>query len=563
MTRIRTTAALAALAALWPAAARAADKPAPPPRVLLAAAAPTRDFQFLRTLLAQDDKRAELSVFVQPPPGAGEARPGAADGAPKPLERFPDRLDDKAGKAEDKPYDLSSYDVIVAFDLDWSRLKGDEPDLLRKWVNKGGGLVVVAGPINTLELTRPKDDKGKRSEQLEPIRDLCPVVFADVRAETINRDTNDPWPLHFAERKEAPTFLKLNPRGRGRAAGWKEFFGKDDKAPGGVERGFYDVYPVVSVKPTGSVVATFGDPRAKLKDGTEMPYLVAADVGKGRVIYLGSGETWRLRQHRTAFFDRFWTEMIRSAAGVAKAEPEQPVGEVALEVKALRVLRAFRESREEMEALRKLARETAGPAGERKKAEVGDDFFQALAELGDALEAGDDVRIEEAQKQFDALRAKDRPELDDAVALTEAARKAAPDRLRRMRPAQLTAFAAALGADVTDPRERLTAALAKVRGPKGEEEKAGADVAAAVRALVGVDEAKSERVAARIVALLGKARGLGDDEFKAKKADLDKEVEKIVGEVGPDEVLRHEAEYALAELLSNPRLEAALDARLK
>src|SRR5205085_113088 len=68
MTRIRTTAALTALGALWlaaPAPAGAADKPAAPPlRVLLAAAAPTRDFQFLRTLLQGDADHYELSVYL-------------------------------------------------------------------------------------------------------------------------------------------------------------------------------------------------------------------------------------------------------------------------------------------------------------------------------------------------------------------------------------------------------------------------------------------------------------------------------------------------------------------
>jgi len=560
MTPIRTT-ALAALAALWPAAAPADEKPADKaPRVLLAAGAPTRDFQFLRTLVAQDeDARAASAVFVQPAPGKNEARPGAADGAPKPLERFPDRLGDKAAKAEDKPYDLASYDVIVAFDLDWTRLKGEEPDLLHKWVEKGGGLVLVAGPVNTVELTRSGDkDAAKR---LDPIRDLYPVVLQDARAAN-DRDTADPWPLHFVGGKEGLTFLKLNPRGRGPHAGWKEFFGADDKAPGGVERGFFDAYAVTAVKPAATVLATFADLRAKLKDGSGMPYLVAADVGKGRVIYLGSGETWRLRQYRTAFFDRFWLEMIRSAAGTAKPAPEPPAAEVALEVKALRGLRAFRQSRAEMEALRKLARETAGPAGGRKKAEVGDEYYQALADLADALASGDEIRIEAAEKEYAAAQARGRPDLDDAVALTEAARKAAPDLLRRMRPAQLTAFAAALGADATDPRERLLAALAEVRGDKGEA-KAAADVAAAARALAGVEADKSERVAARMVALLGKARGLSDEEFKTQKADLEKEVDKIVGDVSPVEVLRREAEYALAELLSNPRLGEALDARLK
>ncbi len=50
-------------------------------------------------------------------------------------------------------------------------------------------------------------------------------------------------------------------------------------------------------------------------------------------------------------------------------------------------------------------------------------------------------------------------------------------------------------------------------------------------------------------------------EFKAQRDDLDKEARKVVGDVGPTDVIRHYMERALAELLSNPRLGAAVEAR--
>jgi hypothetical protein len=63
------------------------------------------------------------------------------------------------------------------------------------------------------------------------------------------------------------------------------------------------------------VVARFGDPLAKMKDGvSQQPYLVISDPNSGRrVIWIASGETWRVRQFREAFHERFWTKLTRYA----------------------------------------------------------------------------------------------------------------------------------------------------------------------------------------------------------------------------------------------------------
>jgi hypothetical protein len=70
-------------------------------------------------------------------------------------------------------------------------------------------------------------------------------------------------------------------------------------------------------------------------------------------------------------------------------------------------------------------------------------------------------------------------------------------------------------------------------------------------------------VSDQVVQLLIQARALKDDEFKRERRDLEKSARQIVGEVGPMQILRHAVERALAELLSNPRLPTALEARLK
>src|SRR5262249_14802076 len=78
--------------------------------------------------------------------------------------------------------------------------------------------------------------------------------------------------------------------------------------------GFHDAYPVRRAKHGAQVIATYGDPRARKTDGSERPYLVAMAKGNGRVVYLGSGEMWRLRQYRHSYHDRFWTELANYTA---------------------------------------------------------------------------------------------------------------------------------------------------------------------------------------------------------------------------------------------------------
>ncbi len=291
-----------------------------PLRVLLFASAPTRDYQFVRTLLVREaeKKRAELTIHLQLPPGRTERRTGVVQDVPpdRLLPVFPDRLDAASDKPDEKLLDLAEYDVIIAFDPDWTQLSDAQIKLLEKWVDKGGGLIVTGGPINTLQLARP----GANKDKLKPILDLYPIVPKDIRIDEMDRRTDNPWPLVFEAAAPDMEFLKLD---EGDEKGpppflsdWHEFFfgpTTDRKAP--AVRGFFNYYPAESTKAGAQVVARFGDPQAKLKDGvTQQPWLVLSDPNSGRrVIWIASGETWRLRQYRETFHERFWTKLTRYA----------------------------------------------------------------------------------------------------------------------------------------------------------------------------------------------------------------------------------------------------------
>jgi len=287
-----------------------APKTPAPVRVLLLSSAATREFQFLRYLLQneQDQKRGELRIcLLEEAPGAVANLAG--------LQKFPSRLRPRDDKPENRDEALSSFDVVIAFDPEWEKLNAEQRKLLNAWVMEGGGLIAVAGPIHTLHLAR----LGLRPE-MKPITELFPVELSDVRLHP--RDAVKASRLNFGKVRKEMTFLKLDPQGKEPLAGWDEFFGgsrEEKEKP--LARGFYSVYPVKKVKPGAIVLATFADRTARLDSGEEAPYLAAWAVGKGQVFYISSGEMWRLRQYKEAFHQRFWTELIpfvRLGAAVVK-----------------------------------------------------------------------------------------------------------------------------------------------------------------------------------------------------------------------------------------------------
>lgn len=336
----------------------AADSLAPPPRVLLFTSGPTREYQFCRQFFVQEQERrgAELTICLQ------DVKPAAIQDVPaeRLLADFPERLD--------------HFDLIVAFDPNWSRLTAAQRKELAAWTRNGGGLVLVAGPLFTKQLL---------DKQLAPVADLYPVLVAEPK----ELSNHLPWRLRFPG-QDRPAFLKLDVKGEGELAGWEGFFGETGKPPPpepdmkkvealakqldsndfevrqaaqqelgrhgrtairvlekllrdkpplevriraeqvlgelrrGEERhgGFYNCHAVKEVTPAARVLATFTDPDRR-HAGEDCPFLVTMMHGKGRVVYLGSGEMWRLRQYRVEYFERFWTELVKHTDGSGRRSP--------------------------------------------------------------------------------------------------------------------------------------------------------------------------------------------------------------------------------------------------
>jgi hypothetical protein len=257
---------------------------------------------------------------------------------------------------------------------------------------------------------------------------------------------------------------------------------------------------------------------------------------------------------------------LGGAAQQARKSAAASVNDTSLEVVALESIHQFQLTPAQMRTLRRLARETAMEPGAREPVKVSDGFRKTLLDLRNALADASNVeRIQQLQEKIDKLRTEEKVELDDSVEITEAATRRAPEIFKSLSARQIAGYIALYADDFPDPLEILLAALPRVRGLNAKEwEAVREDVSEEVGRLVaGLDADKAGKISDQVIQLLIQARALKEDELKKHQADLEASARDIVGKVGAFDVIQHVLERSLAELLSNPRLAAALDVRLK
>jgi hypothetical protein len=247
-------------------------------RVLLVAGGPMRDYQLVRNLLHRD-RTIDVDVLLQ------TGVPGISQESDNVIFQFPETREE-----------LFKYDVIVAFDPDWQKIKGDSAilDLLSDWVfSQAGGLMLVAGEVNTTPLAVASD---AMKQEMSKLLELYPV-FLDSHRTLEDEDFQQPWPIEFTRDGIEAGFLQLTENAATSAAAWKEF------------PGVYRCFPTSGQKAGATVYARFTDPRSI---GRDQPILLASQFfGSGRVMYLGSAELWRLRSLEEDYYDRLWIKLLR------------------------------------------------------------------------------------------------------------------------------------------------------------------------------------------------------------------------------------------------------------
>ena len=253
-----------------------------PTKVLLVAGGPMRDYQFVRNLLFRH-KSFDVDVLLQ------TGVPGTSQESNNLLLTFPATREH-----------LFDYDAVIAFDPDWKAIPSDAIPLLYDWVaDESGGLILVAGDVNTQQIASGADGIDEVDDDLKPLRRLYPVILSSYfSAARFDQDSSQQWPIAFTPEGQGAGFLQLTDDPISSAARWKEF------------PGFYRAYPTGGHKAAARVFARFSDPRA-----SDPPVLMASqNVGRGQSFYLGSAEMWRLRSISDADYDRFWIKLIREVA---------------------------------------------------------------------------------------------------------------------------------------------------------------------------------------------------------------------------------------------------------
>jgi hypothetical protein len=252
-------------------------------KVLMVVGGPNRDYRFLRNQLYRDEN-VELHIWLQ------SAKPGADQESDKMLTEFP-------GNRED----MYQYDCIVAFDPDWAQLDEMQVTLLEKWVaEQAGGMIIVAGAVNTPEWTRaPRGD-----DVIDVIRRLYPVSFysqSSARTKLGRFGGTEAFQLDFTREGRAAEFLWLGDNATESQENWDRW------------EGVYGFYAVNEAKAGASVLAYFSDPSTSINDTLPI-YLASQFYGAGRVFFQASGELWRLREVEVDFFQDYYTQLIRWAS---------------------------------------------------------------------------------------------------------------------------------------------------------------------------------------------------------------------------------------------------------
>ncbi len=252
-------------------------------KVLLMAGGPTREFRFLRNQLYRD-KDIQLHVWLQ------SAGAGADQESDVLLQAFPD------SRAE-----VYDYDCIVAIDPDWRMMTADQMKTLERWVaEQAGGLITVAGPVNTPQWTRqPRGD-----DSIDIVRKLYPVSFYSQGSSVLKLGRfggATAFPLEFSRQGRSAEYVWIGNSAGESQETWAKF------------EGVFGYYAVNDAKSGAEVLANFADPETAIDD--QLPiYLASQFYGAGRVFFQASGEMWRVRRLDVEYFEQYYTKLIRWAS---------------------------------------------------------------------------------------------------------------------------------------------------------------------------------------------------------------------------------------------------------
>jgi hypothetical protein len=247
-------------------------------KVLAVAGGPTREYRFVRNMLYRDNS-IQLDAWLQ------TGQPGISQDADNILSEFPSTAEE-----------LFKYDAIALFDPNWLDLSAEQLKLLDRWLSQqAGGMIIVAGPVYHPEWKRRRTDP-----RMSTIAGFYPLNFTTrpMLFEGGRQGGSVAWPLEFTPEARRAEFLWVADTREQSEQVWADF------------SGVYDYVDSKSSKAGAKIYALFADPTTEI--GGSLPiYLASQFYGAGKVYFQGSGEMWRLRAESDAYFDTYYTKLVR------------------------------------------------------------------------------------------------------------------------------------------------------------------------------------------------------------------------------------------------------------
>jgi hypothetical protein len=261
--------------------------------------------------------------------------------------------------------------------------------------------------------------------------------------------------------------------------------------------------------------------------------------------------------------------------------PPDDINDLSMEVAALRTMYLLKASpdqapdlpdRNQFNAINFCAlhpKVTAQPPRDRNEAKASKNFRKVLADLRAAFIVNHEGRIRELSDQVEEVTRDEQPELDDAIEITEPARNSTHRLLLYYDANRTVPYLAAYGKEFPDPFFLVLKSLGAV--PKTT--KPSEDEWPAIREFVtkevswqvgGLNLKKQQQIGAQVAEFLEGAYKLSDAELKKggmPGGKLKGPLGKIVNVADCTDIMRNVLQQDLAELLSNPRLLPAWNAR--
>lgn len=197
---------------------------------------------------------------------------------------------------------LANIDVVILGDVEATFFSGSELEALRSWVIDGGGGLLMTGGYQSF---------GPEGLGRTALGAILPVEFS--------ADANP--------QVERPFGLKLTPLGQNSPI----FHITGDRVR---DTAFYQSLPslagcsrIAGVKPGASVLAVNPNEPGP-GEGEGLPVLITQPVGGGRAMVFAVDTTWRWRMTvggftgDASFYQTFWSQLVRSLAGIEKDEGE-------------------------------------------------------------------------------------------------------------------------------------------------------------------------------------------------------------------------------------------------